>query len=344
MLPSQSDYAPYTDLHREMTGMIFGFGVSQIVRTAVELSLADHLAAGPLTADQIAEREGSAPGTTFRLMRACAALGLLNMDETGRFDGTPLLDTLRADEPRSLRAFALALTNSAHWLPWIKFATAVRTGRSQAYDALGTDFFDYLERNPVQAKEFSEGMTEGTAMWAVELANVIDTTSVRCAIDIGGANGSLLELLQKANPALHGVVFDRPNVAHQAERGIARNGFAARTEVVSGDFFRSVPTGDLYLLKFILHDWDDESCVRILRNCREAMEPGGRVAIIELVVGGAHGDPSLAALMDLNMHTLVNGRERTLHEFDVLLDRAGLRRIAVVSTGSPQSVIEAVAA
>ena len=339
----QSEYVSDADPHREMTGMIFGFCVSQIIRTAAELSLADHLAAGPLTAQEIAEREGSAPATTFRLMRACAAFGLLTTDEAGRFHGTPLLDTLRTDAPRSLRAFAMAITNSAHWLPWIRFGASVRTGHSQAHNALGMDFFDYLERHPSLAQEFSAGMSSGTSVWALELADLIDTTNVRRAVDIGGANGALLALLQKANPALHGIVFDRPNVARDAERQIARNGFAERTEVVGGDFFESVPAGDLYLLKFILHDWDDESCVKILRRCREALEPGGRLAIFELVTG-ADGDAGLTALMDLNMLAVLNGRERSLREFDALLHRAGLQRTAVLTTVSPYSVIEAVAA
>jgi O-methyltransferase domain len=186
-------------------------------------------------------------------------------------------------------------------------------------------------------------MSSGTSVWALELADLIDTTNVRRAVDIGGANGALLALLQKANPALHGIVFDRPNVADDAKPHIARNGFADRTEVVGGDFFESVPTGDLYLLKFSLHDWDDESCVKILRRCREALEPGGRIAIFELVVD-ADGDVGLAALMDLNMLALLNGRERSLSEFDALLQRAGLQRTTVLTTNSPHSVIEAVAA
>ena len=342
-MPQPPSGCPFAvDLHREMTGMIYGFCVSQIIRTAVELSLADHLASGPLTAEEVAEREGSAPATTLRLMRGCTAFGLLTVDEAGRFHGTPLLDTLRTDAPRSLRGFALALTNSAHWLPWIKFGTSVRTGHSQAHNALGMESFDYLERNPGQAQEFNAGLTGVTSVWALELADLIDTTNVKRAVDVGGANGALLALLQKANPALHGVVFDRPNIAQQAENHIARTDFAERTEVVGGDFFESVPAGDLYLLKFILHDWDDESCVKILRKCREAMAPDGRIAILEFVVG-TDGDAGLTALMDLNMLAVVNGRERSLPEFDALLHRAGLRRCAVLTTNSPQTVIEAVA-
>jgi len=331
------------DVHQQMTEMIFGYTISQIVRTAAELKLADHLAAGPLTAQEIAEREETAPTTTFRLLRACVALGLTATDGEGRFRGTELLDTLRADTSRSLRAFAMAATNSAHWLPWNRFSASVRTGHSQAHNVLGMEFFDYLEHNPSLAKEFSAGMTSGTSVWAQELAGLIDTANVRRAVDIGGANGALLALLQKANPALQGIVFDRPNVADEAKAHIAANGFADRTEVVGGDFFESVPPGDLYLLKFILHDWDDESAVKILRRCREAMEPGGRIAILEMVVT-EDGEDRIGALMDLNMLTLVNGRERSLPEFDALLQRAGLRRTAVRTADSPQSVIEAVAA
>jgi predicted O-methyltransferase YrrM len=186
-------------------------------------------------------------------------------------------------------------------------------------------------------------MSSGTSVWAPTLAGLIDTSDVRRAVDVGGANGRLLTLLQRANPNLQGVLFDRPNIAQDAQAHIAQNGFAERTEVVGGDFFEAVPAGDLYLLKFILHDWDDESCVKILRSCRSAMEPGGRIAIIEMVVGD-DGEDRLGAMMDLNMLAVVNGRERSLAEFDALLQRAGLRRTAVLTADSPQSVIEAVAA
>jgi hypothetical protein len=307
------------------------------------LSIADHLAEGPLTADEVAVRESSAPGTTFRLMRAGVSIGLLTADSDGRFHGMPLLDRLRSDAPRSMRGYALAATGRAHWLSWDSFGQSVRTGHSQARNALGMDFFDYLERDPALAQEFSEGMTATTAVWAEHVSDAIDTTGVRLAVDIGGANGALLAQLQQANPALHGVLFDRPNIAKDAKENVAQGAYAERTEVVGGDFFESVPTGDLYLLKFILHDWDDEHCVKILRRCREAMAPDGRIAITETIVSDDCA-PGLAALMDLNMLALLNGRERSPQEFDALLSRAGLRRTTMHTSSSPQSVIEAIAA
>lgn len=250
---SDGDYSP--DLHQQMIAMVWGYMVSQSIRAAVELSLADHLAHGPLTADEVAERENRAPGTTFRLMRACIAMGMLTSDSEGRFHGRPLLDTLRSDAPRSVRSLVLGLTNRAHWLPWSSFGQSVRTGHSQAHNALGMDFFDYLERDPAQAKEFSAQMTALTAIWGHDLAD---------------ANGALLARLQDANPALQGVVFDRPNIAEDAKTTVAEGAYESRTEV---DFFESVPPGDLYLLKFVLHDWDDESCVKILRRCRRRWPP-----------------------------------------------------------------------
>jgi hypothetical protein len=339
----ESGWARRADVQQQMADMMFGHAVSQTIRAVADVSLADHLADGPLTPAEVAERAGSAPSTTFRLMRACVALGLLNSDGDGRFHPTPLLGTLRKDAPQSMRGLALAVTNRAHWLSWDEFVSSVRTGQSQAPKALGMPIFDYLAQHPAQAEEFSAGMSSITSLWAVDVVKMIDTTDVTTAVDVGGANGALLNLLQQDNPFLRGILYDRPNIASDAEALIARSGFADRTQVVGGDFFDAVPRGDLYLLKFILHDWDDDDCVTILRRCRAAMEPGGRIAIIEMVVGD-HTDPGVSALMDLNMLACTGGRERSLDEFDALLARAGLRRTAVLTKDSPQSVIEAVAA
>jgi hypothetical protein len=183
------------DVYQQMNMMVTSHWVPQVVRAAVDLSLADHLAEGGLTADEVARREDSAPGTTFRLMRACVVLGLLTADTESRFHSTALLETLRKDAPGSLRGLALATTLPGQWLAWNEFSASVRAGRSQAVAALGTDFFDYLEKHPSEARDFSEGLTSTTSLWTSDAAKVIDTTGVRLAVDIGGANGSLLHLL-----------------------------------------------------------------------------------------------------------------------------------------------------
>lgn len=141
------------------------------------------------------------------------------------------------------------------------------------------------------------------------------------AVDVGGRDGALVRLLQKANPALRGIVFDRPDVAAAVRADVEEE----RLEVVGGDFFKALPTADLYLLKFILHDWDDERCVDILTRCREGLVPGGRIAVFDCLIGDG-SDPGIVALMDLLMLTVANGSERTLEEFDALFAKAGLRR------------------
>jgi hypothetical protein len=326
-----------------MADMIYGYFVSQAVRAVAELSLADHLADEPRTAAELSAREGSDPKATARLLRAAVSLGLIDADGDGLFHGTELLGTLRSDAPNSLRGMALGATNTSHWAPWSEFPAAVRDGRSRAVHTLGAPIFEYLQSNPSQAQEFTEYMQSVTSLWALDVSTLIDTTAVRTAVDVGGANGYLLRQLQAANPRLHGIVFDRPDVADDVAASIAESDVADRTRVVGGDFFQEVPEGDLMLLKFVLHDWDDAACVRILRRCREALLPGGRVAIIEMVVG-QDDDPGMAAMMDLNMLAMTDGGcERSLAEYDTLLNEAGLRRTAVHSGDSPQSIIEAIA-
>lgn len=330
-------------IRQQMFDMIFGFRVSQTIRAFADLSLADHLADGPLTAAEAAAREGIAVGTTFRLMRAGVAVGLLTVDNAQRFHSTTLLEALRKDAPGALRDLALGVTNQACWLPWSEFVESVRQGYSQADQALGMNVFDYLRQHPAQSQQVTAAMKSATSLWALDVARVLDTSEVKLAVDVGGAGGALLRELQQANPALRGIVFDRPDVAADVATAAASSEFADRTEVVGGDFFAAVPTADLHLLKFVLHDWEDTDCVKILKRCREAMAPGGRVVIIEFLLDDLD-NPGVVALTDLHMFAIAGGRERSLGEFDALLSDAGLRRVAVRRLDSPQSVIEAVAA
>jgi hypothetical protein len=326
--------------YEQMTAMVLSYWVTQTIRAVADLSIADHLAHGSVTAAEIGQRENSAPDATLRLMRAAVSTGLLEADGHGRFRSTALLQTLRSDDPCSIRPLALAVTQPSHWQPWGALSTAVREGKSQAVATLGMTLFDYYQNNPSAGEEFAAYMRSMTALWGDAVAKEIDTTGIRRVVDVGGANGSLLHYLQQANPRLRGIVFDRPNMIGHARAEIMRTGFPDRTDAVGGDFFVSVPPADLYLLKFILHDWNDDECVVILQRCREAMATRGRIAIIEYDVNGQN---PIAALSDLNMLALTGGRERSVEEYDALLVAAGLRRTIVRETGTPKIVIEAVA-
>lgn len=330
------------DPHTHMVNLIYGFIRSQTVRAFAELRLADHLAGGALTAREIAERVDASPLYVGRLLRSGIALGLVSHSRTDAFEGTDLLATLRGEATRSLRALAMAQTSASLWTAWTEFVPSVRAGSSQAHRALGDDFFSYLGRHPEEAAGFSAAMSNATSVWSDNIAEVIDTSAVRRAVDVGGASGSLLQLLQEANSELHGVVFDRAEVLDHARSVIDSRGFSDRTTLVAGDFFAAAPVADLYLLKFILHDWDDEHCIEILRRCREAMSPDGRVAVVEYLWDPVY--PSeITAMADMLMLMMLSGRERSLGEFDALFDAAGLRRTSVRPTRHPQVVIEAMA-
>jgi len=184
------------------------------------------------------------------------------------------------------------------------------------------------------------GFTSGVAQ---DVTRLVDTSTAKLAVDIGGASGTLVHSLMTANPQLHGIILDLPDVVPSATAAAAGLGLAQRSSVLAGDFFASVPEADLYLLKHILHDWNDGQSVRILENCRRAMRPGGRVIVIELLLGEM-GEPGLAPLMDLNMMVMLPGRERSLSEYRALLKRAGFRLDKSSPIRSSTVVIEAVAA
>ncbi|WGF89546.1 methyltransferase [Marinivivus vitaminiproducens] len=322
-----------------MMQMITGYWVTQIVHGAAIAGYADQLQRGSLSVEELAEASGIDAGAAYRHLRACAALGLVTFDGQ-RFSSTPLLDTLRRDHPQSLRGIAMSQPAPGHWLPWGRFADVLRTGQRQTVAALGSEIFEYFAKTPHEADAFTASMGSLTAAVSAEVTRVLDTRGVRRAVDIGGAGGALLAPLLEANPTLLGTVFDLPNVIGGEKLTDIPDHIRPRIDAVGGDFFQEVPPGDLYLLKYILHDWDDEQCVTILRNCRRSISRDGRLAVIELVLGEV-GEPGLAPLMDVNMMVMLAGRERSLAEYAALLERAGFDGVKITHTDTPMAIIEA---
>jgi hypothetical protein len=341
---STAEYTVLTDDYQRMVYYVEGMWVSQCMRSVAALSIAEHLRNGPRTADEIAKAESADPDAVFRLMRVCVALDVLTFDPaTGCFAGTGLLDTLRKDAPQSLWAMAQVQAAPGHWKLWAEAPEVVRSGRCQADVVHGMPLFEYFGTQPEEARIFSRAMTDLTGPIAPEAAAVIDASDVRRVIDVGGADGTFCYDVLERNPAVEGVVLEMPHVVEHALAERERRGLTDRATVEAGDFFEAVPAGDLYLLKFVMHDWTDELCVRILGNCRAAMNPGGRVCIVDMVVGTTDAPGIGAALMDMNMLVVTGGKERDLAQFDALLEGAGLRRVRATSISAPYSVIEAVA-
>ena len=325
----------------QMIQMVMGYHVTQIVGAIATYSIADHLAKGSATADEIATWEGIDSQATFRLLRACTSLGLATYDGK-RFAATPLLGTLQSNIPGSLQDLAIAFSSPGHWQPWGGFAEAIRTNAPQTLPTLGMSIWKYYEDHQEECAAFTHAMHGFTSGIVEDVVRVIDTSKVKLAADIGGASGTLVHGLMAANPNLHGIVVDLPEVVGSAETAARELGFSDRSTAFPANFFEHVPAADLYLLKHVLHDWNDHEAVAILKRCRESIRPGGRVVVIEILLG-AMGEPAFGPLMDLNMMVMLTGRERTLDEYRTLIEKAGFHFAKVRPIRSPMAVIEATA-
>lgn len=325
-----------------MMDMITGYWITQIVRTAATYSLAEHLAERPATAEYLAEAEGLDLDATRRFLRTCASLGLVTSGDGQHFAPTDLLRTLLPDVPGSLKGLAIAQGSPGHWGPIGNLPEAVRAGARQAPADQEADLWDYYNRVPDEAAAFTTSMDNMSAMVVEDAAKLIDTSKTGTAMDIGGASGSLVRALMLANQDLRGSVLDRPTVVADAESAAARDGVAERFTAVPGDFLEHVPAADMHLLKFVLHDWTDEFCVDVLRNCRAGLNEGGRVVVLEVLIGEL-GQPGLAPLMDMSLLAVVSGKERTLAEYDALFTAAGLTRTNITQTSSEFVILEAMA-
>jgi SAM-dependent methyltransferase len=258
----------------------------------------------------------------------------------GRFTLTPLGGILRTDAVGSMRDLAIALTAPGHWLPWGRLLDAVRRGERQTPAALGQELFEYYANNPAEGHAFTGAMSNSSVPIADELAEVLDTSSARWVVDVGGASGAIIAALLEKNPSLEGIILERPDVVSRAKAAVAERGLSSRCHVVEGDFFEAVPEADVHILKYIIHDWDDEQSIKILSNCAHSLRKNGRVVIVERLIP-VDGHISDTPLMDLNMLVLLPGRERNASHYGDLLDRAGLRLERIHDTGSPLKVLEA---
>lgn len=324
--------------------LILGMFVSRAIGVAAQLGIADALKEGPLGVEELASRIGANPDGLYRVLRALSAFGVFELQPQQRVANSELSTLLRADVPGSQRANALWFNDVSGWSAWGRLDHSVRTGKPAFDEVFGSECFTWLERHPASLKTFQETMTGLSAATGGAVAKAYDFSAIRKLVDVGGGHGTLLARLIDHYPSLRGMLLDRPEVIQSAREVLKANGHAAHIETVAGDFFESVPAGaDAYLLKHIIHDWDDEHCVRVLSNCRRAMAPDGRVLIVEFVLSD-RPESITTKLIDLEMLVMMTGgRERTEQEYAALLRRAGLELARLIPTPSPVSVIEAVA-
>ncbi|MFF8765883.1 methyltransferase [Nocardiopsis dassonvillei] len=314
-----------------MVRMIYAYMGSQIIRTAVELRVPDFLRDKTRDVGEITEATGAHPHAVHRLLRALVTLDLLTEPEPGRFALAPLGDFLTGDGDHSLRMITRLFTGSEFWDSWRHLTHSIETGRAAFDEVHGQSFYEYLGASPEYAELFSAAMAENARFEAPRIATAHDFGRYRTIVDVGGGDGSLLAGILAENPHVRGVVLETPRVAEQARALLDDLGLGWRCEVVEGDFFEGVPPGaDAYVLKSVVRNWDEESCARILRNCRSAMGEGGHLLLVEPVLP-ERTDPRAemaleSALSDLNMLVLTaGGFERSQGDFTAILEASGFR-------------------
>jgi SAM-dependent methyltransferase len=325
-----------------MLQLISGFWISRCNYITAKLGLADLVKDGPKTAAELAAATAIHTPSLFRVLRALASVGIFTQDEQDRFGDTPLLQTLRSDVPGSLRAFAMTELGEEHYPAWGDLMHSVRTGGIAFDHAFGMDVWQYLAQHPDNAKIFNDAMSGMTAQANEALHASYDFGGLNKLVDIGGGHGGLITSILRRNPQMRGVLFDSPQVIDGARALVAGSDVADRCELVGGNFFESIPAGsDAHVLKLIIHDWDDEKSVAILKNSHRALAENGKLILVEAVVPSG-GEPHFAKFIDLNMLVMTGGRERTEAEFRELFKQAGFGLTRVVPTESPFSVIEGV--
>jgi SAM-dependent methyltransferase len=330
----------------QLTDMFLGPLVTQVVGTIARLGLADQLTAGPRSRDELIRATGADPDGLARLLRAATTVGLIAEYAPDQFALTPLGAPLATNaQPVSLRDYAMLVTDPGHWLPCGRLFDAVMTGRPATTTTLNMGMWDYYQEHPEEGATLARAMGTMATHMSLDVTARYDVARFTRVIDVGGSQGFLLAKLLEAAPQATGVLFDRPELIAKARPVITARGLATRVELVGGDFHSEVPPGgDLYVLKSILHNWDDAHAARILANCHRAARPGSTLLLVESVLP-TEPEPSPVYLRDLLMLIQTGGRERTREQYHTLLEAAGYQLAQVIplrpEAHHPWSLLEA---
>jgi ubiquinone/menaquinone biosynthesis C-methylase UbiE len=328
----------------QMLQIISGFWVARCVYVFAKLGLADLIQDGPKTADELAASITAHGPSLFRVLRALAAVGVITQDANNRFGATPLSQTLCSNGPGSIRAFAMTELGEEHYPAWGELLHSVRTGGIAFDKAFGEPVWEFFAKHPENAQIFNDAMSAMTAAANEALHAVYEFTGIKTLVDVGGGHGGLITGILKRNPDMRGILFDSPQVIAGAKSKIDESGVADRCQVVGGDFFKSVPEGaDAIVMKWIIHDWNDEQSIAIMKNCHRALPDNGKLILVDAVVPET-SEMHFSKFIDLNMLVMTGGKERSAEEFRRLYEASGFQVVRMVPTESPFSVIEGVKA
>ena len=320
-----------------------GYMASSCLYAALTLNIPDHLASGPKTSADLAKASGANEGALYRVLRLLASLGIFEEVSPKTFALNAAAELLKKDAPGSLRGMAIFLPDPFHYKVYAEIMHAVTTGQPAGDKAVGMPVFQYLEKNPDYSRVFNDAMTALSAPVAGAAIEAYDFGGIGTLVDVAGGHGEVLMSVLKAHPKMRGVLADVGHVIDGAKPRIAAAGLSDRLQAVPCDFFTAVPEGgDAYVMKHIIHDWDDERAGVILKNIAKAMgSKKGKVILLESVIP-AGPQPDLGKFIDIEMLMLPGGRERTADEFEALFAQSGFAMTKVVPTKSPLSVVEAI--
>src|SRR5437763_9503075 len=323
-----------------MLQIMSGVWISRCVYILAKLGIADLIKDESKSVDELATVTGSHAPSLFRVLRALAAVGIISQDDQNRFGATLLSDTLRSDVSGSIRAFAMTELGEEHYPAWGELLYSVRTGGIAFDKAFGEPVWEFFAKHPDNAKIFNDAMSGMTAQANEALHAAYDFAGIKTIVDVGGGHGGLITSILERNPQMRGILFDSRQVIEGAKSFVKESEVADRCELIGGDFFESVPTGgDAIILKWIIHDWNDDQSVTILKNCHRALPANGKLILVEAVVP-AGSERHFSKFIDLNMLVMTGGRERTEEEFRRLYEASGFHLSRVVPSESPFSVIE----
>jgi hypothetical protein len=335
---------PNEEAAATLNQLIDGYRITQMIHVAAKLGLADLLADGPQSSGDLAAQTHTHAPALYRLLRALSSFGVFREEAPDRFALTALAEPLRTEVPSSVRGVALFAGEPQSWLPWGDLAHTVTTGESAFRHVFGVDNWTYRSTHPEANATFNAFMTSNSLRDIAAILAAYDFGGFTTLVDVGGGQGALLAGILQAHPALRGVLFDQPHVVALAPPVLEAAGITDRCTVVAGDFFQAVPPGgDIYVLRRIIHDWDDAESAAILRQCHRAMSAEGTLLLIEGVIQPAN-QPDVTKLSDINMMVSQGGRERTAEEYAALLAEAGFRMTRVLPTEWRSSIVEAVPA
>jgi hypothetical protein len=321
-----SDFSPEIVLLQ----MRYGSWIFQSIYAAAKLGIADLLKDGSRSCEDLASVTSTHEGSLYRLLRALASMGVFAETEPSFFTLTPLGNYLRGDVPGSLKARVI-MNGEEQYRAWGEIIYSIQTGKSAFERLYGMNLLDYYAQNPEAGKNFNQAMTSSSTLQNPGM------------VDVGGGQGKLLTDILKAYPKMKGILFDQPEAIKGAKSLIEQAGILDRCQLIAGNFFESVPAGgDAYILKYVIHDWDDERAIAILKSCYEAMPEHGKLLLVEQVIPSGN-QASFSKMLDLQMLVLCpGGRERTQAQYRILMEKSKFQLIKIVSTQSSLSVIEGV--